>query len=80
MLKIGLVSIIGLAVLGWFVGGPGLAVATVPPPTIHADLSPIKHRPEGYVAARDVPRATQVSSRQQDQDAPAIDTLLRLSR
>ncbi|NNE82465.1 MAG: hypothetical protein HKN28_00690 [Alphaproteobacteria bacterium] len=80
MLKIALVSIIGLAVLAWFVGGPGLAVATVPPPTIHADLSPIKHRPEGYVAGLEVPRATQVSSRQEDQDGPQVDTLLRLSR
>jgi hypothetical protein len=69
-----------LAVLGWFVLGPGLTVATDPPPTIRADLSPIKHRPDGYVASQDVPRVTRISSRRQDQDAPAIDTLLRLSR
>jgi hypothetical protein len=80
MLKIGFVSFIGLAVLGWFVGGPGVAVATDPPPTIRADLSPIKYRPEGYMAAQDVPRATRISSRRQDQDAPAVDAQLRLSR
>lgn len=80
MLKIGVVSIIGLAALGWFVLGPGVAVVTDAPLKIRADLSPVKHRPAGYVAAQDVPRVTRISSRQEDQDVPAIDALLRLSR
>jgi hypothetical protein len=80
MLKIGVVSLIGLAALGWFVLGPGQKYLDDPPPTIRADAQPFKHRPHGYVAARNRERTIRISSRQTSQDAPAIDINLLLAR
>jgi len=81
MLKIGSVSLIGLAVLGWVIIGPGLAFENdPPPPTIRAELGPVKHRPPGYIAEQNQPRVTRISSRQGSEDAPALDVNLRLIR
>lgn len=80
MLKIGVVSLLGFAVLGWFVLGPGQKYFDDPPPTIRADVEPFKHRPHGYVAARNRERTIRISSRQTSQDAPVIDVNLLLAR
>ncbi|MFT5180506.1 MAG: hypothetical protein ACI8S3_000380 [Alphaproteobacteria bacterium] len=84
MLKIGALSLIGLAVLGWFVLGPSQRFESDPPPTIRAELGPLKHRPEGHAAAqnqwRGQPQATRISSRQEVSAAPARDINLRLNR
>ena len=50
MWKINTVGLIGLAVLGLLILDPGQMFANDPPPTIRADLGPINHRPEGYMA------------------------------
>ncbi|NKB48808.1 MAG: hypothetical protein GKS02_05510 [Alphaproteobacteria bacterium] len=84
MLKIGFVSLIGIAVLGWFVLGPGQMLPVETPPTIRADFGPLRHRPEGALAQQDQWRgqhqATRISSQQGPQDASTTDALLRLSR
>lgn len=84
MLKIGALSLIGLAVLSWFVLGPGQQFESDLPPTIRAELGPLKHRPEDHAAAQDQrrgqPQATRISSRQEAPDAPVRDINLRLSR
>lgn len=81
MLKILLVSLVGFAVLGWFVSNPdGLFDGATIPPTIRAEPGPFKHRPESYVAQQDQPKATRISIRQSPQSAPAIDVNLLLAR
>jgi len=80
MLKIGVVSLIGLAALGWFVLGPGQTFLGDPPPMIRADAEPFKHRPHAYVAARNRERTARISGRQDPQDTPAIDVNLILAR
>lgn len=80
MLKIGVVSLIGLAVLGWLVLNPVQIIDNDPPPKIRADAEPFKHRPHGYVAARNRERTIRISSRQDPQDTPAIDINLLLAR
>jgi len=80
MLKIGVASLIGLAVLGWLVLNPGRVFDNDPPPIIRADAQPFKHRPHGYVAARNRDRTIRISSRQDPQDTPAIDVNLILAR
>jgi len=83
MLKIGIVTLIGLAVLGWLVLNPGQLFDTDPPPIIRADAGPVKHRPNGYVAARNSAWATPISfrqNRQAAQDASAIEINLLLAR
>lgn len=88
MLKIALVNLIGFAVLGWFIANPNQVFDSNPPPVIRADAGPIKHRPDGYVAARNKAWAAPVSARQDrnqpdrqtTQDASAIDINLILAR
>ena len=80
MLKIGAVSLVGMAFLGWFVLGPGQQLETNPPPTIRAEVGPIKHRPEGYASVQNQPQATPIFSRQVASDAPAGETYYRLNR
>lgn len=88
MLKIVSVSLAGLAVLGWFLSNPSQLIDNGAPPVIRADAGPIKHRPDGYVAARNRAWATPVSlrqgqgqpGRQTARDASAIDINLLLAR
>jgi hypothetical protein len=74
MLKIVLVSVLGFAVLGWFVSDPDALFdgATIPP-TIRADSQPFKHRPNSYTAA-------QKSLRQAAQNVQPADVNLILAR
>ena len=80
MWKINTVGLIGLAVLGLLILDPGQMFANDPPPTIRADLGPIKHRPEGYMAEQQWPRVTTISTRSDSPNAQGIDVYFRLPR
>ena len=80
MLKLGAISLVGLVVYGWFALEIGQILGSDPPPTISADKGPIRHRPEGYVAARGLDRAMWFVGQQGPQDTTAIDVNLILNR
>ncbi len=79
MVKVVAVSLIAVAVMVWLVASPPQIFANDPmPPTIRAHPGPIKHRPEGYAAGQNRPRATQILIEQNAEPTAPIDINLIL--